>query len=75
MGVAEGTTKGIGAEHLEVVQDDLANGRPVHYQPIAEQERSLDKRVNLKLDLFVVTILALEFIVSIQALAVCCALL
>lgn len=35
-----------------------------HYQARNEQEKRLDRRVNLKLDLIVVSLLAIEFIVS-----------
>lgn len=52
------------AQHVEELHDSLAQQRPVHYVPRSEDERRMDKRVNLRLDLFVVSILALEFIVS-----------
>ncbi|KAK6196498.1 hypothetical protein LQW54_011491 [Pestalotiopsis sp. IQ-011] len=50
------------AQHVEELQESLTQQRPVHYVPQNDEERRLDKRVNLKLDLFVVTIRALEFI-------------
>ncbi|KAI4603060.1 hypothetical protein KJ359_005850 [Pestalotiopsis sp. 9143b] len=50
------------AIHVEELQESLTQQRPVHYVPRNEEERRLDKRVNFKLDIFVVTILALEFI-------------
>jgi hypothetical protein len=49
-------------KHLEFVQDDLARAQPVHYRPQNDEEKKLDKKVNFKLDLFVLTVLALEFI-------------
>lgn len=52
------------AIHVEELQESLTQQRPVHYVPHNEEERRLDKRVNFKLDIFVVTILALEFIVG-----------
>lgn len=52
------------AQHVEELQESLTQQRPVHYVPRNDEEKRLDKRVNLKLDLFVVTILALEFIVG-----------
>ena len=51
------------SEHLEVVQDNAATLQPTHYRPQSDAEKRLDKRVNLKLDLIVVTLLAVEFIV------------
>ena len=51
-------------EHLEIVQDNAAQLQPTHYRPQSDAERRLDKKVNLKLDLIVVTLLAVEFIVS-----------
>jgi MFS family permease len=52
----------IDPEHLEIVQNDIAEQRQAHYRPQSEAETKLDKRVNLKLDLIVVSLLALEFI-------------
>lgn len=49
--------------HIEVVQEDLARAWPVHYKLQTDIERHLGKKVNFKLDLLVVTILALESIV------------
>lgn len=51
-------------EHLEIVQNNAAQLQPTHYCPQGDAERRLDKKVNLKLDLIVVTLLAVEFIVS-----------
>jgi len=51
-------------EHLEIVQDNAAQLQPTHYRPQTDAERALDKKVNRKLDLIVVTLLAVEFIVS-----------
>jgi MFS family permease len=57
--------KGIAdCEHLEIVQDNAAKLQPTHYRPQTEAEKKLDKRVNRKLDLIVVALLAVEFIVS-----------
>ena len=52
------------SEHLEIVQDNAAQLQPTHYRPQSDAERRLDKKVNLKLDFIVVTLLAVEFIVS-----------
>jgi hypothetical protein len=54
----------VDCEHLEIVQDNAARLQPTHYRPQTEAEKKLDKRVNCKLDLIVVTLLAVEFIVS-----------
>ena len=35
---------------------------PHHYEPTTDEERSLDRRINMKLDLCVVTILSVGFI-------------
>jgi CMP-N-acetylneuraminic acid synthetase len=51
-------------EHIEIVQDNAAQLQPTHYRPQTDVEKALDKRVNRKLDLIVVTLLAVEFIVS-----------
>jgi len=51
-------------EHLEIVQDNAAQLQPTHYRPQTDAEKALDKKVNRKLDLIVVTLLAIEFIVS-----------
>ncbi|KAI1851512.1 hypothetical protein JX266_002974 [Neoarthrinium moseri] len=50
------------ARQVEIVQEDLARARQVHYRPQTDEERYIDRRVNFKLDLFVVVILSLEFI-------------
>lgn len=52
------------AKHLEVV-DGHGRARQQHYEPKTDEERTLDRRVNLKLDLTVVLVLALGFIVGI----------
>ncbi|KAK1657455.1 major facilitator superfamily domain-containing protein [Colletotrichum godetiae] len=49
-------------EHLEIVQDNITQLRPTHYWPQEDAERRLDKKVDLKLDLIVVGLLAIEFI-------------
>jgi hypothetical protein len=51
-------------EHIEIVQNNAAQLQPTHYRPQSDAEKRLDKKVNLKLDLIVVTLLAVEFIVS-----------
>lgn len=51
------------SEHLEIVQDNAATLQPTHYRPQSDAEKKLNKRVNLKLDVIVVTLLAIEFIV------------
>lgn len=63
-GDIEATKPGLDADALEVMLDEQARGRAVHYSPQTDEERRLDKKVNFKLDLCVVSILALEFIVS-----------
>jgi hypothetical protein len=62
----DSTTKEKGAvcaEHIEILQDRVAQLQPTHYRPQTDAEKKLDKRVNLKLDLIVVMLLAVEFIV------------
>ncbi|KAH8653867.1 major facilitator superfamily domain-containing protein [Xylariales sp. PMI_506] len=49
-------------KHIESIQDGFAMGTPVHYLPQSEEDKRLDKKVNFKLDLFVVTLLAIQFI-------------
>jgi hypothetical protein len=51
-------------DHIDVVLDNAAQGKPVHYLPQTDEEKRLDRSVNLKLDCFVVSLLALEFIVG-----------
>lgn len=36
------------------------------YQPATDEERKLDKKINMKLDCFVIVILALDFLVSVR---------
>lgn len=55
------------AEHLEIVQNNAAQPQPTHYRPQSDGERRLDKKVNLKLDLILVTLLAVESIVSVHS--------
>lgn len=54
----------IDPEHLEIVQNDVARQHQTHYRPVDDEEKGIDRRVNLKLDLIVVSLLAVEFIVS-----------
>jgi MFS family permease len=51
-------------KHLEIVQDAAVQQQSAHYTPQDDAEKRLDKRVNLKLDLVVLALLAIEFIVS-----------
>lgn len=51
-------------DHLEVVLDDTARGQATYYRPQNDEERKLDRKVNFKLDCWVVSLLAIEFIVS-----------
>lgn len=47
--------------------ETLASNQPVqatHYEPTTDEEKALDRRVNLKLDFIVLSLLAIEFIVS-----------
>ena len=37
-----------------------------HYEPTTDEEKALDKRVNLKLDFIVLSLLAIEFIVRLS---------
>ncbi|KAI8286328.1 hypothetical protein K4K60_000509 [Colletotrichum sp. SAR11_57] len=52
----------IDPEHLEIVQNDVARQHQTHYRPVDDEEKRIDRRVNLKLDLIVVSLLAVEFI-------------
>lgn len=56
------------AENIEIVQDRVAQLQPTHYRPQTDAEKKLDKRVNRKLDLIVVTLLAVEFIVCMHSM-------
>ncbi|KAK8043145.1 MFS general substrate transporter [Apiospora phragmitis] len=51
----------LGAQHLEIVLDETARGVQSHYVPVTDEEKALNKRVNRKLDCFVLSLLALEF--------------
>lgn len=47
--------------------ENLASNQAVqatHYEPTTDEEKALDKRVNIKLDFIVLSLLAIEFIVS-----------
>jgi hypothetical protein len=50
-------------EQVEKV-DVLRNQAPAphHYEPITEEEKALDRKINLKLDVFVTLILSVGFI-------------
>lgn len=50
-------------QRVEIVTN---NGRAIqqHYEPKTDEEKTLERRVNLKLDMTVVLILAIGFIVS-----------
>lgn len=53
----------IGPEHVENVQNNTVLQQQTHYKARNDEEKSLDRRLNLKLDLVVVSLLAIEFIV------------
>ena len=55
----------------EVMTDAKTMGEAVvrHYVPATEEEKQLDKRVNMKLDAVVLSILAISFIVSLGRFA------
>ncbi|KAK8104982.1 transporter [Apiospora kogelbergensis] len=50
------------SKHLEIVLDETARSVQTHYVPVTDEEKALNKRVNRKLDCFVLSLLALEFI-------------
>ncbi|KAK7926593.1 transporter [Apiospora marii] len=50
------------ARHREIALDETARGVQSHYVPVTDEEKALNKRVNRKLDCFVLSLLALEFI-------------
>lgn len=56
----------IDAKHLDIdtVRDGASRARATHYVPSTAEEKALDKRVNRKLDWIVLSLLAVEFIVS-----------
>lgn len=58
----------IEAEEVELAQS-RSRARQTYYVPKTEEERRLDRKLNLKLDVVVVGILALMFIVSSTLLA------
>lgn len=55
-------------KHVELV-DAHRRARQQHYKPITDEERALDRRVNFKLDVTVVLVLATSFIVSLGAMS------
>lgn len=54
----------IGPKHVKKVHNNAALPQQTHYEARSDDEKRLDRRVNLKLDLIVVFLLGLEFIVS-----------
>lgn len=56
---------------VEVAKHEPAPVRSTvaHYEPVTEEEKALDRRVNLKFDLCVIVFLSLGFIVSCYALS------
>lgn len=55
-----------GTEHREIGQNDLFRPPHAYYRPQNENEAKLDKRINRKFDFIVVSLLAIEFIVSLS---------
>ena len=53
-------------KHFEIVLESTARARAVHYEPQTDEEKALDKRINLKLDLIIVSLLSLMFIVRLR---------
>lgn len=53
----------VGPEHVENVHNNTVLPQQSHYKARNDEEKSLDRRLNLKLDLVVVSLLAIEFIV------------
>lgn len=51
---------------VEIAKQEPAPVRSTvaHYEPVTEEEKALDRRVNLKFDLCVIVFLSLGFIVS-----------
>lgn len=64
--LAMGTEVDAEVKHLEVI-DNVSRSHQQFYKPVTDEEKALDRRVNLKLDFCVVAILAINFIVSISA--------
>ena len=69
------TMKRVSETHIENV-DKVANAGPAltttrrpGYSPLSEQESRMDKRINLKMDLTVVPVLALGFLVCLNNLS------
>lgn len=54
----------VGPEHIENVQNDAVFPQQTHYKARNDEEKNLDRRLNFKLDLIVVSLLAIEFIVK-----------
>jgi hypothetical protein len=63
LGAAVREKQDIEAEEVELAQS-RSRARQTYYVARTEEERQLDKRLNLKLDVVVVGILALMFIVG-----------
>lgn len=49
---------------VETLAPNRQAAQPTHYEPTTDEERTLDRRVNLKLDFLVLSLLAIEFIVG-----------
>lgn len=56
--------KGSDVEQVEKVDLSRLNLAPApqHYEPVTEEEKALDRKINLKLDVFVTLILSVGFI-------------
>jgi hypothetical protein len=54
--------RAIDIEQHAIIPADQSGRQPTQYRPSSEAEKRLDKKVNLKLDFIVVTLLALQFI-------------
>ena len=57
-------SKGSDVEQVEKVDLSRLNQAPApqHYEPVTEEEKALDRKINLKLDVFVTLILSIGFI-------------
>ena len=50
-------------DEVEVVEELGVNRPQKYYEPSTQEEKALDKSLNLKLDFFVITLLAMNFLV------------
>jgi hypothetical protein len=65
--MANPNVESVGKEHAFEIEDPkkaVVQDAVRHYVPVTDEEKALDRKVNMKLDMVVLLILSVSFIVS-----------